>query len=159
MHGVAGQLRTIAMIRRHVRQLVAKHKPDIIHAHSPCLNGIASYGLGVPLVYEMRSSWEDAAVSEGVTTEGSLRYRMSAFLETWLVRRADAVTVICQGLKDELESRGVRSDRIAVVPNAVPDALMGDVDSAAGAGVRKQLGVGDGFLFGYFGSFLFLGGR
>jgi glycogen(starch) synthase len=56
----------------------ARCKPDLIHAHSPVLNACRPAGgqaLGMPVVYEMRAFWEDAAVDHGTTTEGSLRYR------------------------------------------------------------------------------------
>jgi hypothetical protein len=34
--------------------------------------------MGIPVVYEIRAFWEDAAVDHGTTTEGSLRYRATA---------------------------------------------------------------------------------
>jgi len=40
-------------------------------------------------------------VSTGATREGSLRYRLSRALETHVLRRADAVTTICEGLQSE----------------------------------------------------------
>src|SRR5690606_12949912 len=66
--GVAGQLRTVLATRRHLKRYLLDRKPALVHAHSPCLNGLSAAALGHPLVYEMRSSWEDAAVSSGTTT-------------------------------------------------------------------------------------------
>ena len=66
------------------RKLSTLHRTfpfDILHAHSPCLTGLAALRvgrrLGIPVVYEMRSSWEDAAVTEGATKAGSLRFQFA----------------------------------------------------------------------------------
>ena len=78
----------------------------MIHAHSPVLDAVPAIRvgrkLGIPVVYEIRAFWEDAAVDHGTTREGSLRYRSTRALETWAVKNADAVTVICEGLRNDL---------------------------------------------------------
>ena len=116
---IANQLAVIAALRERIREIVAIEKPDVIQAHSPCLNALAALNLGAPLVYELRSSWEDAAVSSGTTTEGSLRYRMSRWLETYALRKAHEVTTICEGLREDVIGRGVAPERITVIPNSV----------------------------------------
>jgi PEP-CTERM/exosortase A-associated glycosyltransferase len=146
------QLAVVKDLRRRVREVIAKARPDIIHAHSPCLNGLAARGLGVPFVYEFRSSWEDAAVSSGTTTEGSLRYRLSRWLETRVLRSADAVSVICEGLRAETEARGVAADRIAVIPNAVDPAKL-TMRGADASAIRAQFGVTGTPVIGFIGSF------
>jgi hypothetical protein len=69
-----------------LHEVVRATQPDLIHAHSPVLNALPSLWVGrrrrLPVVYEMRASWEDAAVDHGTTTEGSLRYRVSRGLES-----------------------------------------------------------------------------
>src|SRR5690606_15156982 len=80
--GALEQLATIYRTRRHVRRLLRDPGAALLHAHSPCLNGFAGLAMGRPLIYEMRSSWEDAAVSLRTTSEGSVRYRLSRALET-----------------------------------------------------------------------------
>ncbi|MCS6947474.1 MAG: glycosyltransferase, partial [Steroidobacteraceae bacterium] len=120
---LANQWAVIHDTRRRIEQLVERMRPHILHAHSPCLNGIAALHAGrrlrVPVVYEMRASWEDAAVDHGTTRPGSLRYRASRALETWTLRRADAVTTICEGLRRDILGRGIPADKITVIPNAV----------------------------------------
>src|SRR5690606_18341291 len=118
--GARGQLGTILATRAHAARVLRDQAIDVVHAHSPCLNGLAGLGHGRPLLYEVRSSWEDAAVSIGATTEGSLRYRASRALETYVVRRADEIVVISAGLRDDLIARGVPPERITIVPNALP---------------------------------------
>jgi len=151
--GVVGQLRTITSTRARLKQLLHIAEVDVIHAHSPCLNGIAAIGLGIPLVYEMRSSWEDAAVSVGTTTMGSPRYRLSRALETFAARRADAVAVICRGLERELVSRGVDAHKITVVPNAVAADMFESPSAADVAATRARFGLSDCRVIGFFGSF------
>jgi PEP-CTERM/exosortase A-associated glycosyltransferase len=151
--GAAGQLRTITATRKAVAELLSRKRTSLIHAHSPCLNGLAAIGHGIPFVYEMRSSWEDAAVSVGTTREGSLRYQLSKSLETFVVRKADAVVVICEGLKKELLQRDVAEEKITVAPNALPSAMFDRPDESAVARVRQKYGLDDKKLIGFFGSF------
>src|SRR5690606_37912216 len=111
----------------------------------------AALGLGVPLVYEMRSSWEDAAVSTGTTAEGSLRYRLSRGLESFVLRRVDAVVTICEGLRQEVIGRGVAPERISVVPNAVdPDSFTASATDPEQA--RQALGLNGHSVLGFIGS-------
>lgn len=106
-----------------IDSLVMRWRPDIIHAHSPVLNAIAAQRVakrhGIPMVYEIRAFWEDAAVGNGTGTEGSPRYWLTRQLETHAVRAADAVAVICEGLRGDLIARGVDPAHIIVSPNGV----------------------------------------
>lgn len=153
VRGVAGQLRTVLATRHRARRYLTTDGADLVHAHSPCLNGLAAMALGRPLLYEMRSSWEDAAVSSGTTTEGSIRYRLSQALETSVIRRAQAVTVICDGLKQELIGRGIAESKITVVPNALPGGMLEPGEPARSAALRQRFGLHDKRVIGFFGSF------
>jgi PEP-CTERM/exosortase A-associated glycosyltransferase len=75
--------------------------------------------LGIPVVYEIRAFWEDAAVDHGTTREGSLRYRATRALETRAIRQAAHVFTICEGLRADIAARGVPTDKLSVIPNAV----------------------------------------
>jgi len=149
---ILGQLEVIRSLRTRILEVIAIAKPDILHAHSPCLNGLAGLGLALPLVYELRSSWEDAAVSSGTTTEGSLRYRASRWLESTVLRAADAVTVICDGLREEVVRRGVPAGRVTVVPNAV-DTEMFAPRSGDQSPMRARFGLTGFYVVGFVGSF------
>src|SRR3546814_14293617 len=106
-----------------VDELARVWKPDLLHAHSPVLNALAALRVArrqnVPFLYEIRAFWEDAAVGTGTGTEGSLRYRLTRLLERHAVRAADAVAVICGGLKQDLLARGVAEVKIIVSHNGV----------------------------------------
>jgi PEP-CTERM/exosortase A-associated glycosyltransferase len=140
-----------------IEEIFDRVRPDILHAHSPCLNGMAAMRVGrargIPVVYEMRASWEDAAVDHGTTRENSLRYRLSRSLETRVLRRADAITTICHGLAQDIRSRGgVPAERITVVPNAV-DIENFELIQEADAELRSRLDLGEGPVLGFIGSF------
>ena len=129
---------------------------DILHAHSPALNGLAAHRaaqrLGIPLVYEIRAFWEDAAVGNGTGSEGSARYRLTRALENHVVRQADAVAVICEGLKDDLIDRGVTASKITVSPNGVDLELFGS-PPPADPELAARLGLTGKTVIGYIGSF------
>jgi PEP-CTERM/exosortase A-associated glycosyltransferase len=135
---------------------VQQWRPDVIHAHSPVLNAIAAQRVarrhGIPLVYEIRAFWEDAAVGNGTGTEGSPRYWLTRQLETHAVRAADAVAVICEGLRSDLIARGVDGSRIIVSPNGVDMEQFGDPVPRDPA-LTAKLGLGEADVVGFIGSF------
>jgi len=137
-------------------RLAAETQPDIIHAHSPVLTALAASGVarrrGIPLVYEIRAFWEDAAVGNGTGREGSLAYRTTHALESWACRRADAVGAICEGLLGDLRRRGIAADKLFAVPNAVDLEQFGTPlprDEALAA----DLGLANADVVGFIGSF------
>ncbi|MFZ3483120.1 TIGR04063 family PEP-CTERM/XrtA system glycosyltransferase [Sphingomonas sp. 3-13AW] len=150
-----GELREVAALARRVEQAVEAFRPDVLHAHSPLLDGLAALIVArrrkLPLVYEIRAFWEDAAVGNGTGREGSPRYRATRALETWLVRRADAVAVICDGLKRDLVARGIASSKVFVSPNGVDMTLFGD-PPPPDAALARELGL-TGETIGFIGSF------
>src|SRR3546814_20373417 len=81
--------------------------------------------LGIPVIYEIRAFWEDAAVGNGTGREGSLRYRLTKALETHAVKSADAVAVICEGLRGDLIARGIDAGKIILSPTGVDLDLFG----------------------------------
>lgn len=110
--------------RRRIVEVARRERPDVIHAHSSILVGIpamlAARQLGIPVVYEIRAFWEDAAVDSGATTIGSPRYVATQRAETQLARQVDALVGICAGIKNELvEHRGIDPSDVVVVPNGV----------------------------------------
>jgi PEP-CTERM/exosortase A-associated glycosyltransferase len=120
---VIKQFWTIWLIYVRLRELIPMLRPDVIHAHSPALNGVAAHfacrKFNLPLVYEVRAFWEDAAVDQGTSAENGLRYRLTRALENFVLRRAGRVTTICEGLKREIEGRGLCAAPVTVIPNAV----------------------------------------
>ena len=139
-----------------IDSLVRRWRPDIIHAHSPVLNAVAAQRVakrhGIPMIYEIRAFWEDAAVGNGTGTEGSPRYWLTRQLETHAVRAADAVAVICEGLRADLLARGVDGDNIIVSPNGVDLDQFGTPVERDPA-LTARLGLEDADVVGFIGSF------
>ena len=148
--------REVNLLADTIVALATEWRPDLLHAHSPALNGkaalIAARRLGIPVVYEIRAFWEDAAVSNGTGTEGNLKYRLTRALENHVVAGADAIVTICQGLKDDLVLRGVAADKIMLSPNGVDLDLFGQA-APREAALARDLELGDGPVIGFIGSF------
>ncbi len=136
--------------------LARELRPDILHAHSPVLNAYPALHvgrkLGIPVVYEIRAFWEDAAVDHGTQREGGARYRLTRWLETKAVREADQVVAICDGLRRDLVARGIEPDKIHIVPNAV-DVAHFSLRQPADPVLRDGLGLADCRVIGFLGSF------
>jgi PEP-CTERM/exosortase A-associated glycosyltransferase len=153
---VLNELALIAATAARLEEVVRLEQPDIIHAHSPVLNALASLRvarrLGLPVVYEVRAFWEDAAVDLGHTKENGPRYRLTRAIETLALRRCDAITTICQGLQQDLIKRQLPRDKITIIPNAVDPSefAFGRTDDPS---LRAKLDLADKVVLGFIGSF------
>ncbi|OBX18128.1 glycosyltransferase, exosortase A system-associated [Erythrobacter sp. QSSC1-22B] len=143
-------------LRRAIEQAAHSWRPDIIHAHSPALTGMAglraAHRLNLPFIYEIRAFWEDAAVGNGTGRPGSLKYRLTRALENRVVAGADAVFTICEGLRDDLVARDHDGGKIGLSPNGVDLALFGDPPVRDDA-LADELGLDGGPVIGFVGSF------
>jgi PEP-CTERM/exosortase A-associated glycosyltransferase len=152
-------IREIAQMRataRRLREVALGTRPDILHAHSPVLNALPAMLVGrrmkIPVVYEVRAFWEDAAVDHGTSREWGLRYRLTRALETFALRRMGHITTICEGLKRDMVSRGIAEDRITVIPNAV-DVSAFEFGAAPDTALKHKLGLDGCTVIGFIGSF------
>ena len=150
------ELALMKQLETRLEEVAREVRPDIIHAHSPVLNALPAIKvarkLGIPIVYEIRAFWEDAAVNHGTTNEGSLRYRITRGLETLAVRQVDHVFTICDGLRADIVARGIPAMKVTVIPNAV------DIDSFNLANppdpeMQKKWGLTGNTVIGFIGSF------
>ncbi len=154
--GWRSQVAMMRQLERRLLQVVQQVKPDILHVHSPVLNAWPALRvgkkLGIPVVYEVRAFWEDAAVDHGTTTEGSLRYDLTRWFETWALQRADHVFTICEGLRRDMVARGLAQARITVIPNAV-DVASFEPGGMPDAALKNRLGLQGARIIGFIGSF------
>ena len=143
-------------LERRIEEVVEEIKPDLLHAHSPVLNALPAIKVarrhGLPVVYEIRAFWEDAAVDHGTTTEGSLRYRITRALETYALRKVDYAFTICEGLRKDIVGRGIPADRVTVIPNAV-DVENFTLSEPADPTLLEQLRLTGKTVIGFIGSF------
>ncbi|AKH43138.1 PEP-CTERM/exosortase A-associated glycosyltransferase [Altererythrobacter atlanticus] len=148
--------REISALADRIERLLDEWRPDILHAHSPALCGLAALRIArrhqLPLVYEIRAFWEDAAVGNLTGREGSLKYRLTRSLENRVVEGADAVMTICRGLREDLIRRGFPEGKIGIMPNGVDLSLFGNPPPRDDA-LARELGLGEGPVIGFIGSF------
>jgi len=153
---VFNQWAIVKSLTARLDEIIPEIKPDILHAHSPALNGLAAIKAGkkynIPVVYECRAFWEDAAVDHGTTSEGSLRYRITKALETYVFKKAQAVTCICDGLKQDIISRGIDKNKITIIPNAVNIEKF-TFGLPAKESLKQELGLQGKTVLGFIGSF------
>lgn len=153
---VLNQIAVIDAVTRRLNEVAAAVQPDILHAHSPVLNAIPALRvgrrLGIPVVYEVRAFWEDAAVDHGTSREWGIRYRLTRGLESYALRRVDAITTICEGLRGDIVRRGIPAEKVTVIPNAVNIENFSMSDGRE-LQLARELGVEGKPLLGFIGSF------
>ena len=151
-----GEFALMRQLERRLLEVAQRVRPQILHAHSPVLNAMPALRvgrrLGIPVVYEVRAFWEDAAVDHGTTTEGSLRYRLTRRLETHALRQAAHVFTICEGLRGDIVARGIDAAKVTVIPNAV-DIESFDVGGEPDEALKASLGLSGAAVVGFIGSF------
>ncbi len=149
------ELLLIFKLKKEIQKVVNNNCINIIHAHSPILCGLPALlvarKMKLPLVYEVRALWEDAAVDLNRTKESNLRYRITKYLETIILRQANTVVTICEGLKDEIVSRGINKDKVYVVPNGVDTDKF--VPQLKDMGISNKLNIEKNLVIGFIGSF------
>ncbi|MGY1711364.1 glycosyltransferase [Geodermatophilus sp. SYSU D00758] len=127
--GVTGQL-----LRRRADVVVAVSPVLLSLVPTVLLRGVRRYRVGV-VVQDLYG----AALAETGLGGGRLT-KATAWLETALLRRADAVVVIHEVFRARLVAAGVAEDRIQVIHNWAHVSVPESVDRAA---VRRGLGWGD----------------
>lgn len=148
-------LQLMRLLAHRIEEVAKIEKPALLHAHSPVLNVLPALWvgrkLGIPVVYEIRAFWEDAAVDHGTYAPNSWKYRIVRAMETWACRRVAQVSVLCNGIKSDLIGRGIPEEKLTVVFNGInPDdfrTLDADEDLA------KSLGTKGKKVLGFVGSF------
>ena len=153
--GIA-EIELMRLLGQRLQAVAERVAPDVLHAHSPVLNAIPALRvgrkLGIPVVYEVRAFWEDAAVDHGTTVEGSMRYRLTRRLETMALRNAAHVFTICGGLRRDIVERGIHASKVSVIPNAV-DIEAFEPGRAPDPALRAQLNLHGCTVVGFVGSF------
>ncbi|QOI62378.1 glycosyltransferase [Arthrobacter sp. TES] len=105
---------------------VCEIRPAVIHVSSgrrgyeTALVGLAlKEKTGLPLVYEVRSFFEGTWTGESSQEDKSEIFARRMAVEQMCMERADFVLTIGEAMRDEIVSRGIASDKIAIVPNGV----------------------------------------
>jgi colanic acid biosynthesis glycosyl transferase WcaI len=114
-------------------------RPDAVLAMSPPLTlGVAGWLAArrwrVPYVFNIQDVFPDVAVELGAITNPTV-IRVASWLERWCYRRADAVTVLSDDLRDNVRAKlpHNRGDGVRVIPNFVDTERIAPRDPEAGS--------------------------
>lgn len=149
------QMACVTALAKEIKRLAVELQVDVIHAHSPSLNGLAAAqavnAVPTPWVYELRCYEEDTAVERGETRYNSLRYRTAQRLEQSALAQADRVTTISQALRADLVRRGIANEKIFEIPNGVDTEFFQPRTPDADLIAKHQLA--NHTIIGFIGSF------
>jgi colanic acid biosynthesis glycosyl transferase WcaI len=136
-----------------VRRGRGQPRPDAVLAMSPPLTlgpagWLAARRWRVPLVFNIQDVFPDVAVELGAITNPAV-IRFASWLERWSYRRADAVTVLSDDLRDNLAGKlqgrvADPYDRVRVIPNFVDTEhiVPADPEGMPGGGAyRREFGL------------------
>ena len=108
-----------------VAGLVGRGRPDAVMVMSPPLplgvaGWLAAASRRAPFVFNIQDVFPDVAVELGAITNPRV-IAVASWLERFLYRRSDAVTVLSEDLRDNVAAklRGHRPERVHVIPNFV----------------------------------------
>lgn len=129
-------------------------RPDLVIATTPqFFCGWAGVWVSrlrrLPFILEIRDIWPESIVAVGAL--GSPR--LLRLLEHWersMYRAATRIVTVGEGYQQQLEARGVDSERIDVVHNGVDRKAF--VGAGDGSQVRAEFGLGDAFVVSYVGT-------
>ena len=119
---------------------------DVVFAMSPPITlgavGWAAARRGrAPLVFNVQDVFPDAAVETGMVSSPRVAAAASR-LERWVYRRAAAVTVLSEGMADNVRSKldaGADPDKVVVIPNSADAGRIVPTDRANS--YRAELGL------------------
>jgi colanic acid biosynthesis glycosyl transferase WcaI len=154
--GFAGRM--LGWLRFHVlgfvAALVAVPRPGVVLVPSPLLTaGVLGWLVArlrrAAFVYNVQELYPEFAVKVG-QLKNPLVIRMLLALERFVYRRAAAVTVIGEGMRRAVVSKGVPAARVHLIPNFVDTAELAprERDNA----FRREVGLGDAFVVSYAGN-------
>lgn len=136
--------------------LCSRIRPDAVMVMSPPLplgvsGWLAAAVRGVPFVFNIQDVFPDVAVELGVITNPKV-IAAASWLERFLYRRSDAVTVLSEDLRDNLAAKldGHCPARVRVIPNFVDTERIRPADRMTP--YRKRYGLGDRLVVMYAGN-------
>lgn len=141
----------ILAFKKEILRVVLKEKPDVLHAHAMFFCAYPAIIIGkkmqLPVFYEVRSLWEerrkDFAPSNVLR---KIEFIVLRKIETYCMNKADHIVAINENLKKDIIKRGIPSNKITVISNAV------DIDFLEIQRSRMSKKKRDSITFGYVGS-------
>lgn len=109
------------------RGVYAKNVDVVFSASTPPTQGLLcglvarrlskKYGHKVPFIYNLQDVFPDSLIAAGMTSEGSLIWKIGRRIEDITYRYADKIIVISEDIKKNIQKKGVPEDKITVIPN------------------------------------------
>lgn len=131
--------------------ILKREKPDFIYQRY-LLYSIAGVKvakkLKIPIIMEFNGS--DVRLNKEFGTL-FMPEKFADFMERKILKESDVIVTVSRVLGEELLDRGIPEENIYVIPNGVdPTEFNPFID---GTEIRKQLGLRDKMIVGYFGAF------
>jgi len=131
-----------------------QRRPDVVVATTPQLfTAVAGWLVGLCrrrlFVLELGDIWPASIVAVGAMEE-SFVIRMLEQLELFLYRRSDSIVALTPSFKENLVSRGIDGDKIAVVINGVDTTRFHN--TPRDETLAAEWGVSGQFVIGYVGT-------
>ena len=129
-------------------------RPDVVIVSSPPFFTVPAAWLTAllrrrPFVFEVRDLWPAVFVEMGVMKRG-LAYRILEAMEEFFYRTAKKIVVVTQAFREDIVSRGIDREKIAVIPNGADLEIYGRGD--ARPRFRAELGGEGKFLVTFVGT-------
>ncbi|ERJ12933.1 glycosyltransferase [Haloplasma contractile] len=139
---------------KQIEHAIEKVEPCVVHSSSNFVIGLAGYlaamAKDLPFVYEIRGFWELTTASKEPGFYESDEYNLHKYYETFLAIQANKVVVISHQLKKELINRGVKEEKITVIPNGVDPVKFKPMNKSQT--ILNKYKLNDQYIIGYIGS-------
>ena len=102
----------------------SKVKADVIFVQSTpptqgAMAAIIKKRKKIPFVYNLQDIFPDSLVGAGMASEDSLIYKIGRKIENFTYKHADRIIVISGDMKNNIQEKGVTSEKIDVISNWV----------------------------------------
>jgi len=139
---------------------LAMSKPDVLLAVAPPISvGVSAWLVGIarraPIVFNAQDIWPDGLISMG-KLHNPLLVRVFRWLESFTYRASRRVTVLSEGMRENLLQKGVPAAKVAVLPNWVDLEAIRPVERSNA--FRRELDVEGKFVVLFAGNLGFAAG-
>jgi colanic acid biosynthesis glycosyl transferase WcaI len=103
--------------------LLRAQKPDYLFVESPPLfMGVPAFVMSrvwrVPFIFNVSDLWPDSALEMGIVRNKFLIW-IARLLENWTYRKANYVSAVTEGIRNDLSAKGVPDHKLLYLPNGV----------------------------------------
>ncbi|MCX6620784.1 MAG: glycosyltransferase family 4 protein, partial [Acidobacteria bacterium] len=123
---------------------------DVMYVwHPPLTVGVAAWLIAklhrIPFIYDVQDIWPESVVLSGMV-RNKLIIRLLSRLERFIYRQADHIFVVTHGARENLLGKGVRPEKVSVMPHWFDETKAALLDSETRQSVRQAYGWTDKFV-------------